>query len=325
VYVSSGQLFAVKPTDGSLLWKYPADKVEGNGIYAPAAIGPDIVVVADYSNNLHIVNPKTGALMGNKFSGAKARYIAAPLVLDKVVLAPSADHYLYAIDFQGIQVGKFQADAALWSQPLYDGKTIYQASLGHTLYALDPTNIGKALWQLDLGGGVVSTPIIDKNGILYIGTLANEVLAVDTNTRKIVWRIPTNEGVWTSPVLNDGTLFISTKTGTVMGINSADGKEIWKTDIGGLVTGGGAITPSGIVFTTVTGDRNTGASEDGGDVVMLDFAKGTKIWTTSTKSLLYGSPVSTKDYILVGVKNGDKIIMALDFSGKEIWSLPLPK
>ena len=149
-YVSYTQLYSIRTSDGSLQWKYP-DKPEGSGMFAVPAVGTDIMVVGDYSNILHAVNPKTGALLW-KFEESKSRYIAPALVLDKLVLAPSTDHHLYAVDYQGKLVGKFEADSALWSQPVYDGKTVYLASLGHKLYALDPNKIGTALWQLDLGG-----------------------------------------------------------------------------------------------------------------------------------------------------------------------------
>jgi outer membrane protein assembly factor BamB len=322
-YVSYSQLYSVRTSDGSLQWKYP-EKPEGSGMFAAPAVGTDLVVVGDYSNNLHAVNPKTGALLW-KFENAKARYIAQPLITDKLVLAPSTDHYLYALNFQGTLVGKFEADSALWSQPLYDGKTIYLASLNHKLYALNPSQIETALWKVDVGGAIVSTPALDNKGILYVGTLAKEVVAVDSQSQKILWRAPTNEEVWSSPVIKDGTLYIASKTGTVYALNTADGTLVWKTDIGGTVTSKGALTTAGVVFISVK-DKNNGDSEDSGDVIMLDYAKGSKLWTSTIKSLLYGDPASTPNQILVGLtRSSDKLLTVFDFTGKELWSLPLPK
>ena len=321
-YVASTQLYSVRTSDGSLQWKYP-DKPEGSGMFAAPTLSNEILVVGDYSNNLHAVDPKTGTLKW-KFTDAKARYIAQPLITDKLVLAPSADHFLYAVNFQGTQVGKFDAGTALWSQPLYDGKTIYQTSLGHKLFALDPANIGTALWSSDLGGAIVSTPLLDK-GTLYVGTLAKEVLAVNSQDGKILWRVTVDQEVWSSPVLKDGTLYLASKTGTIYALNATDGSVTWKMEIGGVVTGKGALTSSGVVFISVK-DKNNGETEDSSDVIMLDTTKGTKVWTTTIKSLLYGDPASTPDRIILGLtRSSDKLLTALDFTGKEIWSLPLPK
>jgi outer membrane protein assembly factor BamB len=322
-YVSYLQLYSIRTSDGSLQWKYP-EKAEGAGMFALPAVGSDIVVVGDYSDTLHAVNPKTGALLW-KFTDAKSKFIAPALVTDKLVLAPCADHSLYAIDFQGKLVAKFDAGSALWSQPLFDGKTLFQTTLGHKLFAFDPANIEKPLWNSDLGGAIVSTPLLDT-GTLYVGTLAKEVVAVNSQDGKIIWRTPINQEVWSSPVIKDGTLYVASKTGTVYALNAADGKEVWKKDISsGVVTSKGAITPAGVVFVSVK-DKNNGETEDTSDVVMLDYAKGTQIWLTNLKSLAYGDPVGTPDHVLVGLtRSPDKIIIALDLTGRETWSLAVPK
>ena len=327
-YMSYNQLYSIRTSDGSLQWKYPPDKPEGSGVFAIPAISKSMVVVGDYSNNLQVIDPSTGKLKW-KFGDAKSRYIAPSLIInDKLVLAPSTDHNLYAIKDDGDQgtlVGKFEADSALWSQPLFDGKTVFLTSLGHKLYALDPNHIETAKWQVDLGGAIVSTPFLDDKGILYVGTLAKEVLAVDSQTGKINWRSPANEEVWSSPVVKDGTLYIASKSGTVYALNATNGAVVWKADIGGIMTGQGALTSSGVVFISIK-DKNNGDSEDSGDVIMLDYAKGTKLWTSTIKSLLYGNPVSTSGQILVGLtRSSDKLLTAFDFTGKELWSLPLPK
>ena len=318
------QLYSIRSSDGSLQWKYP-DKTEGAGVFASPAVGTDIVVVGDYSDTLHFVDPKTGVLI-KKFGDAKSKFIAPALITDKWVLAPSADHYLYALDHQANLVGKFDAGSALWSQPLFDGKTLFQATLGHKIFAFDPANIEKPLWSSDLGGAIVSTPLLDDKGTLYVGTLAKEVVAASSTNGKIIWRTPVDQEVWAAPVIKDNTLYIASKSGTVYALNTVDGKEIWKTSLSsGVVTSKGALTPGGVVFISVK-DKNNGEADDSSDVFQLDYATGSKTLLTTIKSLAYGDPVSTPNNLLVGLtRSPDKILIALDFTGKEIWSLPVPK
>ncbi|MCE1253066.1 MAG: PQQ-binding-like beta-propeller repeat protein [Anaerolineae bacterium] len=306
-----GQVFAIRTSDGGMLWKFPEQAV-GAGMYAAPAVSDDLLAVGDYNNKLHAVNPKTGSGLW-EFGEAKARYIASPLILGDTVYAPNADGHLYAINRQGTLVWKFEAGQALWSQPISDGKVIYQASLGHHLYALDPQT-GNLNWSVDLGGALVSTPHLDENGVIYAGTLANEVVAVDSASGKILWKTNVASGVWSSPVIKDGTLFLSNIDGMVYALKAADGSLVWKTDIGASVTGSGAITPNGVVF-----------ANDKGDVVLLSFEKGEKAWTYTSGLQLYGSPVNIQDHVLVGVTHNDKVLLAFDYSGKETWSFALPK
>ena len=307
----SGQVFAVRSSDGTLLWKYPEQAV-GAGMYAAPAVSDDMLVVGDYGNKLHAVNPKTGMGLW-EFSEARARYIASPLILGQMVYAPCADGYLYALNNQGSLKWKFQADQALWSQPVTDGKTIYQGSLGHKVFAIDAES-GNLIWSADLGGALVSTPYLDDQGVLYAGTLGGEVLAIESTTGKIMWKAAVDSGVWSSPVLKDGTLFLSNADGMAYALSTADGSLVWKTDIGGPVTGSGALTSDGVVFST-----------EKGDVVMLGFDKGEKVWTYTSELQLYGSPANIQDRILVGITHSDKLLIAFDYSGKELWSFALPK
>ena len=294
-------------------------------MYAAPAVGSGMVVVGDYSGNLHALNSQTGGLIW-KFPVENTKFIASPLVTDKMVFAPNANHNLYAVDFKGNLVSKFDAGSALWSQPLFDGKTLYQTTLGHKLFAFDPANIEKPLWSSDLGGAIVSTPLLDDKGTLYVGTLAREVVAASSKDGSILWRTAVNQEVWSAPVIKDNILYVASKTGTVYALNAADGKEVWKTDISsGVVTSKGALTPSGVAFVSVK-DKNNGEPEDSSDVVMLDYAKGTKNWTTTLKSLAYGDPAGMSDRVVVGLtRSSDKILVALDLTGKEIWSLPVQK
>ena len=314
-YLSYSQVFVVRPSDGSLLGKYP-EKTEGAGMFASPALSNDLLVVGDYSNNLHGVNLNTLTLLW-KFTDAKARFIAPALITDKLVLAPNADGFLYAIDpASGKELWKFSANSPLWSQPLYYGKLVYQGTLDHFLFALDPTQNGSPAWKVDLGGAIVSTPLLDSKGILYVGTLAKELLAVDSATQKILWRNNEfSDGIWSTPVIKDQTLFVSSQNGMVYAVDSAQGKILWKTDLGGAVTGSGAATPNGIVFIT-----------EKGDVVMLGYEKGDVVWKTATTFTLYGSPVSTTDRILVGATHSsDTLMISYDFTGKQLWTLPVPK
>ena len=315
-YLAYSQVFVVRSSDGILQGKFP-EKAEGTGTYARPAINNGLMVVGDYSNNLDAVDMNSLTLNW-KFSEAKSRYIASALILEKTILAPNTDGNMYALDIDsGQELWRFEAGSPLWAQPLYDGKTVYLAGLNHTLFALNPDKKGEVIWKADLGGAVVSTPLLDKeNGIIYVGTLAKEVMAVNTADGKILWRNEDlGESIWSAPEIKDQLIYVANSTGTVFALNSANGKIAWQKKLESGITGSGALTPDGIVFIT-----------EKGDVVNLGFEKGDIIWSTPTELTLYGSPISTTDSILIGATHSNDILMiSLDFSGKKLWTLPVPK
>jgi len=112
---------------------------------------------------------------------------------------------------------------------IYKGRAYFGA--GHDgYYCLDlkPGPDGKAHVVWHLGGmgntefrGCESCPLV-VDGVLYVG-LGNEgeaILAVDADTGKVLWRIPTNYPVFAPPTVADGKLYIGMGNGDF--INDAE-------------------------------------------------------------------------------------------------------
>lgn len=316
-YVAAGQhLYAVKLSDGSMAWRYPPDKA-ATGFFAVPAISTDGQLIAGgFDNILYSLNPQNGT-MNWSFTPSKNdnpdRWIGGALVQNQAIFAPSADHYLYKLDLKGNVLWKFQTGYSLWAHPVSDGKTIYQASMDHVLYAIDP-NTSNKVWSVDLGGAIVGAPALSDKGVLYAGTVSKEVLAIEAASGKILWRVPTGGGVWASPALDGDNLYVGDMSGNFYGLAAADGKTLWsiKPD-GAIISGAVVTTDKKIIFGT-----------ESGALIALDNT-GKILWNHAINGKLYTTPVVAGDRILVAVTQGDQLLVSLDMNGNQLWTFAPPK
>jgi eukaryotic-like serine/threonine-protein kinase len=120
IYTASGShIYAVNAENGTEIWRFPL-KVEGTRIFgaAPILVGGQLIA-GDYEFQLHSLNPDSGGeIWVNK--DATGRWIGSPIAVGDLILAPNADHNLYAINSNGVVQWKFTAKNGLWNQPVSD-------------------------------------------------------------------------------------------------------------------------------------------------------------------------------------------------------------
>lgn len=312
VFVSQGDAVrAFKLENGNLIWRYPVEAERGITFFAPPVVKDGNVVVGDYQNSVYSLSSTQGALNW-KFTDAEKRFIAPGLVVDELILLPSADYRLYALTDDGRLAWTFdESREALWAQPVYDGEKVYVASMDHSLYALEVTaDRVRKLWALDVGGAMVSKPALDEDGNLYVGTMTYQVIAVSP-TGKEIWRFDTQGAVWATPVVHEGLLFFGDVSGTIYALNTRDGSVAWTITTDGPVIGSGALLEDGIAF---------GVEKAG--VQAVNF-KGTKLWSHPVDGEIQAGLVQAGDFVLVGITNGEDLMIALDpANGNERWSIP---
>jgi outer membrane protein assembly factor BamB len=313
IFTASGShVYAVNAETGVETWRFPV-KPEGTIIFgaAPILVGGQLIA-GDYEFRLHSLNPDSGGeIWVNK--DATGRWIGSPLAVGDLILAPNADHNLYAINSNGIVQWKFTAKNGLWNQPVTDGKSVFVSSMDKNLYALNPKT-GKVLWSVELGGSVLFSQTLGDDGILYIATINKEILAISPDSGKIIWKAKTNGVVWEPVAVKDGTLYAGDQSGKVFALSTKDGSKTWEIDTGGSVIGGPVLTEKGLYFGTgfVNGE-NPGEA-------MLVSTGGQKVWSQPVGGKLYSRPVVSGNLVVFGVFEGDITLAALDENGKIVWN-----
>jgi len=311
VYVSYlNRVYAVRANDGSTIWQYPA-KAGRETFFAAPVVADGNLIVGSYQNNLYSLDPNTGSLKWT-FSQAKGKFIATPLVADGKIFAPNGDYSLYALDLNGKLLWQFSTKQALWSQPVSDSVNVYQASMDHHIYAID-FNTGKEVWSVDLGGAILFSPTLSPDGVLYVSTLARNLVAISTGTGDIIWQRTFDTDLWTQPALSDTKLFFGDIGGKVYSISAQDGSDIWSQSVNEPVIGLATQLPNGIVFAT-----------EKGSLIAMTF-DGQRLWSRTFDGTIYTGPAPVGANLAVGIVKGADFLKLINDSGQDVWSYVPPK
>ena len=317
VYFSYGpQAYAVNLKNGAQQWQFPAEPINGVDFYAAPVLADENnqLIVGGYNNVLYSVNPANGAEIWS-FGAAENRYVASPLVTEEGIFAANSDYSLYGLDFDGLLQWEFETTDPLWASPIWSENCgcIYQASMDHYLYAINPEN-GKLVWKTeDLGGPVVSHPSLSEDGLIVLGTFGNEVIAIDEKSHNVVWRFQTSDWAWATPVIDGDQVYASDIGGTFYALDLQSGEVLWQIQPGGGIYAKPLVQNEMIYFSTDTSSLVV-ISRDG--VIQRN---------QPIEGKLYAGPVGAGDKILLAPSEAEYFLVALSESGVQVWGYPPPK
>lgn len=303
-FANNTQVFALKTENGNVVWSYP-EKASANRLFLAAPVVVDEqVIVGDYAAKLTSLSTRDGKENWT-FAGATGRYVDSPLVVDGFIVAPNADHHLYALTLQGGLKWTFTAGHSFWTQPVSDGKVVFAGSLDHYLYAIDLQS-GSELWKVDLGASIVGRPAINE-GVIYQGTIHGTMNAIDAATGKVLWTQKLDAGVWSAPLIIDGKLYFGDQTSKVYVLEASNGSIVKSLEVGAAVIGSGSEIKDGVIFGTEKGE------------LVLVGLDGSKNWTRTVEGKIYSNLVSNGELLIVSDVGGEKPLYAFDVNGNEVW------
>jgi outer membrane protein assembly factor BamB len=307
-YVAYGpNVFAIDLPTGNEIWRFPQEPDRDQTFYAPPALaGNGLIIVGGYDDIIYALQQDGSRVdVAWTFEESGDDIIAGPIVVEDMVLVPSSDGKLYALDVntgEPVWEQPFTARAALWSSPIIDEDHIYLGSLDHYLYALDLSS-GELLWEIDLGTAIADSPTL-TNGFLIVGTFGQEVDAVDLETGQIAWTFEAEDSVWGNPSVNGDVAFVGDVSGLVYAVNVEDGSEIWRQQVDGAVAASPLAT-DGIVYVVT----------EIGLVYPLDASDGTILWDDlpNLEGRLLADPFIFEDELLLPtLENPDCLIFGVE-------------
>ena len=312
-YIAYGtSITAIRSRDGTMVWRYPEKPDNRRSFYAQPTIVGDQIFIGDYTGHLYAINARNGTEQW-RFEDANGRFISSPTYTNELIIAASTDHWVYALNTSGQLVWKFETGQAIWAKPAANGDLIYIASMDHYLYALD-VQTGNEVWKIDIGGAVVSNPVLDSgSGLLVLSTVGGAVTAIRTEDVSVAWTFQSDGAVWSDPVITEGKIFIGDLTNKFYALDLMNGSQIWSIVLSSPVISTSVAIEGGVVV----------ASEDG-TIVNLS-QNGDKLWTRTVEGSLYSALVLADDYLLIPVTRGDVLVYALDLNGNDRWSFLPPK
>jgi len=160
-------------------------------------------------------------------------------------------------------------------------------------------------WEYAIGGYVYSSPAIDWNGTIYVGSMDYKVYAInhDGSTK---WEFATDNWVFSSPAIDcDGTVYAVSYNGSLYAINP-DGSKKWVVSMGGDPWSSPVIGTNGMIY--------AGA---GNDLYAIN-PDGTVQWTFVAGDKIYSSPAIQYDGT-VYVGSSDNKLYAINPDGSKKW------
>lgn len=164
------------------------------------------------------------------------------------------------------------------------------------------------VWSKKIGVAMFSSPALDADGNLYIGTRGKGVYSF-TSEGEIRWVFAQENHLNfdASPVLSeDGTIYIGSDQGKLFAI-TPEGNEKWNFATSGLIFSSPAIGSDGTIYI---------ASDD--ERIYAVNPQGEMLWFFNTGGSILSSPIIGKDGIIY-VGSNDQVFYAINPDGTVKW------
>ncbi|RLJ01815.1 MAG: hypothetical protein DRP11_03845, partial [Candidatus Aenigmatarchaeota archaeon] len=237
---------------GELIWKYQA----GGEIFSSPAIGNDgTIYFGSTDTYVYALNPD-GSLKW-KFQTEDWVKGSPSIGEDGSVYVCSNDKHLYAINPNGTLEWKQDLGVSSTITPAIgqDG-TIYTELLDLVywkkyLLALNPD--GSEKWRCETGS-IVTSPVIDQNGTIYVGCEDDKIYAVNPEgTSKWTYELDSDPSS-DMAIDGDGVIYIGDSYNILYAINP-DGSLKWKFEAGGDKFSAPTVGADGTVY-VCNGDKH---------------------------------------------------------------------
>jgi len=277
VYIGSldERLYAIDLATGKQKWKYKAGPIK-----AAIAARDGAVYVGNLDGVFHCVDAAKGTKRWTYKVESEADIPSGANFVGDSVLFGCGDEHLYCLSNDGKLRWKFKVPGGpVNASPGVVGDRTFVAGCDSSLHMIDTKN-GKELAAVDLGGQV-GAPVGIKGNQLYVGTMTNQVLAIDWQKADIVWKFEPRRAraFYAGVAVTDDFVIAGSKNKRVYAVDRKKGTEVWSFPTDGDVDS----SP------VVVGKRVFVGSHDG-NLYALDLNMGTLIQKLPLGGRIIGSP-----------------------------------
>ena len=205
----AGTVYAVRESDGVLLWTQP---VKDGDASSPAVTDQGVYV--SYPCQAYDFDPQLGTLLWHDTSGCEGGGGDTPVVasgyvfvrdgggLGNVLLSPST----------GAVQGSFNAGAGYaYSMPAVANDVVFTVNgqpQNTMLSAVDGAGLGSTDWTFAGDGGLDTAPIV-VGGLVFVGSSAGNLYALDAATGATSWSTNVGSSISGNLAAANGTLIVS--------------------------------------------------------------------------------------------------------------------
>ena len=214
IYIADSSYLYVLTPNGEKIWqseqlsnsrwvRSPVIDSDGN-IYTVGQTG----ILA----NIYKLNPLNGNTLWKTGTGL---YSTALTMDSEGTIFVGGSHGLHAINSSdGIQKWHASIGNISYSIPAINQDMIYVGINGYLVYARDRIS-GIPEWGFATGDGVMAPPIVDNNGVIYVGSRDKKFYALNSDG-SLKWQAELSDEIHNGAVIGpDGTIYVVTIDGNV--------------------------------------------------------------------------------------------------------------
>ncbi len=159
-------------------------------------------------------------------------------------------------------------------------------------------------------GGLVESSPAVVNSVVYIGSFDGNVYALNASTGAKLWSFATGDFVQSSPAVVNGVVYIGSSDGNLYALNAGTGAKVWSFATAEVEIASSPAVANGVVYI---------ASVEDNDVYAVNASTGAKLWSFATGNGLSSSPAVANGVVYIGSWDGN--VYALNAStGAKLWS-----
>ena len=277
-------IWALNLENGEFAWKFPT---QGGIASAPVIDSYSKLVLfgsEDYTFNA--VDYASGRI--NWSYTTKGRIRSTARVAHDHVFFGSDDGRVYAlVAGNGRYLWEYDIGAEVRSRPYVTNELVIVGAESGEVVALELS--GQRKWAIRAKRGVMSSPIVDDQGICFFGSFDGSTPSIDATSGYNVWRFRTRGPIVSSPVFEDDIVFFGSTDGTFYAVQAENSKEKWKFE-----------AESPIVASPIIHNETIYFGCNDGNFYCLDLNKGEKKWEYKTGGAITSAPHVVENMILVG-------------------------
>jgi len=300
VYVPclSGELFCLNRSNGAKVWTYKTvEKVESNsfapGLKSSPTVTDDTIYLGDEDGVFHAIERSTGK--GRWKFETNGEIYSSAAVVDGRIIFGSYDNYLYCLNADGTLAWKYATQGYVHCAPAVVEGVTFIAGCDEHLRIID-IKTGEQRSELKLETYLIASPAV-VGDMLYVGTYASEVVAVNWKKPAVVWRYQSGTGDFpfhSSAALTKDLVVLGGRDKLVHAIERSTGKPRWTFATRGKVDS----SP------VVVGDRVFIGSNDG-NLYELGLKDGKERWKFSVGKPISAAPAVGENVLVVGSESRD--------------------
>ena len=300
VYVPclSGELVCLKRATGDKVWGYKTvDKVDPNsfapGFKSSPTVTADAIYLGDEDGVFHAIDRASGKGLWTFATGGEIYSSAA--VTDGRIIFGSYDNNLYCLSMNGKLVWKYATQGYVHCAPAIVEGVTFVAGCDEHLRTIDVTS-GDQRAELKLETYLIASPAI-VGDLLYVGTYASEVVAVNWKMQKVAWRYRSGNGDFpfhSSAAVTDKLVVVGGRDKLIHGIDRESGNGVWTFPTQARVDSSPVIV----------GDRVFVGSNDK-NLYELNLADGKERWRFSAGKPISGAPAVGEGVLVFGTESSE--------------------